>query len=269
MDVNVLFSIFLGMFIGGMIISVVLIVLLGFSIANAQEVDNASEGSENFIEDGTDHDLDHDAGDGFDHDLDHDAGDGFDHDLDHDAGDGFDHDVISESNNVGFHVHLDTGDVGLSGADGLLFSDKGQRSPLLLRVSMFSMLSGLLGISFFNQLKMNAIILLLVAFIPPLFINKIVNKAWRRLTVSETYLLPSSIPLIGRKAKVVIPVDIDGGVVRIEFNTPLGYQRIAVLPYDPSKVFNQGEDVYICGFGKRDGKEFYLIDDKIRNVKGM
>ncbi|MHA1997589.1 MAG: hypothetical protein ACTSU9_05675, partial [Promethearchaeota archaeon] len=201
-----------------------------------------------------DKDMDH----SFDRDMDH----SFDKDMDHSFDKDMDH---SFDRDAGTHLDLDV-DPAVLEPSSILFSDKGQKSPLLMRVSSYLMFSGVLGIIFYFLASVNLILLLCLAFIPPLLFNRVIGVLWRKLTVSETYIIPSEVPLVGFKVTVVTPVDIDGGIVKIKSNSPLGYQKIPVLPLYPDKKFLPGEEIFICS-QSTGGKRFYLVDDNPKEIK--
>ncbi len=266
-----LMQIFWGFFIGGVVVTAIMMVLLGMSISGGS-------GSETAEHDASGHDTDHDVGG---HDTDHDLGG---HDTDHDVGDhstdhgAGEHDAYGHNDDTGDHgldshiaVNLNV-ETGIDSPDAVLFtSDKGQKAPLLLLIAGYLMFSGALGLSFSNLLDVNILIVLGIAFIPPFLLNKLLGIVWRKVTKSETYVIPASLPLIGRKVKVFMKVDIDGGVVRLDATgTPIGSQRIPVMPLYNDKVFNAGKEVYICDFSQVQGKKFYLVDDdpsEIRKVR--
>jgi len=148
-------------------------------------------------------------------------------------------------------------------------SDKGQNAPLMLMISGYLLFSGMIGILFFSLNEISIFLLLAAALIPPFLLNKLLQKGWRRVTRSETYVIPAEVPLIGMKVRVQIKVDIEGGTVRIEIpNSPIGAQHVPVLPLYPEKVFEEGAEIYIVDIERReDGKEFYLVDDDRSEIR--
>jgi hypothetical protein len=276
-------QLFWGFFIGGVAVTVIMLILLGMSISGGS-------GSETAEHDAGGHDTDHDLG-GHDtdhdlggHDTDHDLGGhevgdhGTDHGVEgHDAGDhGTDHgveghDAHGHDDGHGLDSHIAVNlnvETGIDSPDAMLFtSDKGQKAPILLLIARYLMFSGALGLSFSSLLDVNILIVLGIAFVPPFLLNKVLGIVWRKVTKSETYVIPASLPLIGRKVRVFMKVDIDGGMVRLDATgTPIGSQRIPVMPLYNDKVFDAGKEVYICDLGYVQGKKYYLVDDDPKEI---
>ncbi len=252
-----------GFFIGGMCVTIVSMFLLGASMGHSE---SDASGGHDHDHDTSGHDHDHDmSGHDHDHDVgghDHDAGD---HDLDHGMDHDHDHDMSGHDHDHGHDGH---GDVHVGNQDGALASDKGQNAPFLMLFASYMMFSGVIGISLVDLLPVNLVLALVLILIPPLFLNKIVQVTWRRITRSETYVVPATLPLLGKQARVSIVVDFDGGVVKIDApGTPLGYQGIPVFPLHTDKTFKPGDVVYICDISRGEGKRFYLVDDDPRNVR--
>ncbi|MBN2150929.1 MAG: hypothetical protein JW839_05775 [Candidatus Lokiarchaeota archaeon] len=297
-----LMQVFWGFFVGGVTVTVILMVLLGMSMSHssgseASEQDAGDEGIDGQDADVGDADagdadvdagdVDVDAGDvdvdaG---DVDVDAGDADvdagDVDVDAgaadvDAGDAGETDLEDadagdsdlDDADAGGSTDLDVS-AGMDSPDAVLFaSDKGQKAPLMLLIAGYLMFSGALGLTFSNLLETNVLVVVGIAFVPPFLLNKLLGKIWRRVTRSETYIIPAGLPLIGRKVRVYMKVDIDGGVVRLDApGTPIGSQRVPVMPLYSDKVFDSGKEVYICDYGPVQGKKYYLVDDDPGEVR--
>jgi hypothetical protein len=263
-----LMQLFWGFFIGGVAVTVIMMVLLGMSISS-------SSGSDTGDHDASGHDTDHDiAGHDTDHDVsghdtDHDVSG---HDTDHDVPghDVHGHDGSSGDHGLDSHIAVNLNvETGIDSPDAVLFtSDKGQKAPLLLMIAGYLMFSGALGLSFSSLLDINMLIVLGIAFVPPFLLNKVLGKLWRRVTRSETYVIPAELPLIGQKVRVFMRVDIDGGMIRLDATgSPIGSQRIPVMPLYNDKVFEAGKEVYICDYAPVQGKKFYLVDDDPAEVR--
>nr|MDO8086032.1 hypothetical protein [Candidatus Sigynarchaeum springense] len=259
-------QVFWGFFVGGVTVTVIMMVLLGISMsqgggseaedqgASDQSIDD--QGADGEITDAGDTDLDDmDAGDA-------DAGDADASDVDADEVDSGDEAGGDHDGDAGSDVNLDVS-TGIDSPDAVLFtSDKGQKAPLMLLIAGYFMFSGALGLTFSNLLESNVLVVIGIALVPPFLLNKILGKIWRRVTRSETYVIPAGLPLIGRKVKVFMKIDIDGGVVRLDApGTPIGSQRIPVMPLYSDKSFDAGREVYICDHGTVQGKKYYLVDD--------
>lgn len=274
-------QIFWGFFIGGVIVTVIMMVLAGGSVSHGTDSGTSTDASTDIT---TDANVDAAASvDGHDMGSSDSSSDFSSHDMGHGSAG---HAGVHEST-IGFQAHGvgDTGhdgrsldnhmtvnlDVATNGASSsaLLFSsDKGQKAPFLLLLAGFLMFSGALGLSFFGLLELNIYLLLCIAFIPPLLLNKLLGIIWRKITKSEMYLIPAELPLIGQKVRVVMPVDADGGEVRIDASSsPIGSQRLAVMPLYPEKTFGQGEEIYICDYSIVKGVKFYLVDDNPSEIR--
>ncbi|NMC07337.1 MAG: hypothetical protein GYA24_19135 [Candidatus Lokiarchaeota archaeon] len=270
-----LMQLFWGFFIGGVVVTAIMMVLLGMSISGGSGSDTSDHdaaghdtGDHDAGHDTGDHDAGHDTGD---HDAGHDTGD---HDAGHDTGD---HDAGNDgghegSGDQGLDSHIAVNlnvEAGIDSPDAVLYtSDKGQKAPLLLLVAGYLMFSGALGLSFSALIDVNIFIVLGIAFVPPFLLDKLLGLVWRKITKSETYIIPVETPLIGRKAIVFMKVNIDGGVVRIDATgSPIGSQRIPVMPLYSDKTFDAGKEVYICDYAPVQGKKFYLVDDDPSEVR--
>ncbi|MEX2681958.1 MAG: hypothetical protein Q6373_010165 [Candidatus Sigynarchaeota archaeon] len=287
-----LIQVFWGFFVGGVVVTVMLMILLGISMTHGS-------GSEAGEQDASDHGLDDqdvgggeaDAGDAELDDADAgeiDAGDAdaSDAELDDadageiDDGDADASDAEASEAGAGDDSAIDQGgdanggadidaSTGIESPDAMLFtSDKGQKAPLMLLIAGYLMFSGALGLCFSNLLETSTLLVVAIAFVPPFLLNKLLGIVWRRITRSETYVIPADLPLIGRKVKVFMKVDIEGGVVRLDApGTPMGSQRIPVMPLYSDKTFDAGKEVYICDHGMVQGKKYYLVDDDYREVR--
>ena len=182
----------------------------------------------------------------------------------HDHGAG--HDDHALDSNIAVNLNVGTS---IESPDAVMIaSDKGQKAPLLLLLAGYLMFSGAFGLSFFGLAEINMFLLLGIAFVPPFLFNKALGKIWRKVTRSETYIIPAELPLIGHKVIVSMKVNLDGGIVRIDTpSLPMGSQKIAVMPLNPDKTFERDAVVYICDTALVKGKRFYLVDDDPAEVR--
>jgi hypothetical protein len=274
MDVySLFFNICLGLFISGVIMSVISIILAGMTIEHG----------------GTGH-LDHAVGhmDHVDHAVDHvDHIDHLDHAVDHvDQIDHLDHTVdhIDHLDHAIDHVdHLDHIDhvdyIDQSGTTEYLAKDHLQKishfktseasntptditpAPFMLLFSEFLLVFGIFGIIFyFLTAGWLQWIVFLITPLTSVLLTKLVSKVWQKIAINRHYTLGSSNNLIGKVGEVVLDVDEKGGVIKIRTETPLEFEKLHAKPSDPKKQFVKGQFVYICG---KEG-EFFLIDDRIR-----
>lgn len=258
MDVyNIFFNICLGLFISGLIMSIISIFLAGTTIQHL------SMGHIDHI-DHVDH-IDH---------IDHvDHADQINH-IDH-----IDHiDHADHINHVGHMEHINQVDhtnqsehAGHFNKDHLHkvahFKDSGDSTgqkditpaPFMLLFSEFLLVFGISGVLYYffisEELKWT------IFFITPLtgyLFTKLVSILWKRIAINRHYDIISNRNVIGKVGEVVLDVDNKGGVIKIKSETPLEFEKIQSKPLYPEKQFFKGEYVYI--YGKKDG--YFLIDDK-------
>ena len=165
----------------------------------------------------TDHDVDHDVG------VDHD----FDHDVDHDVG--VDHGIF-------------TGSMG----DRIMVISRG--APLMLLIGSFFLVYGGLGIVLFSE-PGNAFGKLIIMTFVVVFVLWVIDTLWSKLFTVETYLLPRKDVLVGLMAEVVLTVDKNGGVIRVDIGIPK-ILRFSAYPKNPNDVYPSGTKVRIVGWRK-------------------
>ncbi len=241
---DILFSICLGLFIGGILMSVISTFLAELSTHDLQNIDHL---------DHIDHaDLGHvDYGDHIDH-IDH-----IDHtDLGHtDHVDHIDH--IDHPDNVDHVDHFD--DTG----DSNVFNDT-TPAPFMLLFSTSLLIFGIAGILFYYLFAIEVKFLLFFATLAVTYLfTKIMSITWKKIAKSRFYNISSTQNLIGQKGVIVLDVDRRGGVIKIPSNTPMKFERIHVKPINPDSSFEKGDEVYICDI--KDG--FLLVDNKINSIR--
>ena len=275
MDVyDIFFSICLGLFVGGIIFSIISVFLAQLqSQSLGQEVDtdvdiDADVDLDVDVDVDTDVDIDTDIdidtdldidGD-VDVDVDSDMGAEFDSveadvDVDLDAEVDVDADMDGEVA-TGFDVDTDTEAMGSSTTP----------APIMLLISAFLLVFGISGISLFYIITIDGLKFLMFIGSPIIgFITtKYLNVAWKKIAKSQYYKISSTQNLIGVEGEVILPVDKMGGVIKIDSLTPMKYEKIHVKPYNDDDRFERGMKVYIVAV--RENK--VLIDNNKRlNIK--
>ena len=231
MDIyDLFFSICLGLFIGGLLFSIVSVFLAQMeSQSVGQEID-------------TDVDIDADI----DVDVDIDADIDVDIDVDIDADVDVDIDVDSD---VDIDADLDI-DIDLDAdfdLDSDTFGTTTSPAPIMLLASAFLLVFGISGISLYYIITIEALKFVMFIGSPSiaLITSKYLNVAWKHIAKSQYYKISSTQNLLGREGEVVLPIDKRGGVIRIRSTTPMKYEKLHVMPYDDTIHFERGMKAYI------------------------
>ena len=262
---DIFFNICLGLFIGGIIFSIISVFLAHMEAqSGGAEVDSDVD-----IDAEVDVDIDADV----DVDIDIDA----DVDVDLDVGAEFDVDAVDIDAEVDVGVDVDAEvDVELdidTDVDADIDSDIDMDTdpigttttpaPIMLLISAYLLVFGMTGILFSNipidYRFITFIITPIIAFVS----SKYLNVAWKKIAKSRYYKISSTQNLIGKQAEVVFPVDKRGGVVRINSNTPMKYEKVHVKPVNDDHYFDRGTKVYIVDIKE----DFLLVDTKKKIMK--
>jgi hypothetical protein len=260
---DMFFSICLGLFIGGIIMSVLSTFLAEISTHDLQSVDHI---------DHVDHaDLGH-----IDH-IDHADLGHIDH-IDHaDLGhiDHVDHADLGHIDHVdhadlGHIDHIDHADLGhidhvdhADHTDSSVFSDT-TPAPFMLLFSTSLLFFGISGILFYYLFNYQVRFLLIFATLAVTYLlTKLISIIWKKIAKSRFYNISSTQNLIGQKGVIVLDVDKRGGVIKIPSNNPMKFEKIHVKPLNPDSSFEKGEEVYICDI--KDG--FLLVDNKVKSIQ--
>jgi len=274
----IFFYICFGLFIGGLIISIISIFLAGlsFSHSGGGHLDHADHGAIGHL----DH-ADHGAIGHLDH-ADHGAIGHLDH-ADHGAIGHLDH---ADHGAIGHLDHADHGAIGhLDHADNIdhidhynldkeYFSDSGHidtsgegnikditPAPFMLLFSEFLLVFGLSGILYYYLIgELFRWVIFILTPITSVVLTKMVSKIWKMIAKNRRYELASRGNIIGRIGEVVLDVDEAGGVIKIKDNTPMGFEKMHSKPLNPKKKFSVGQLVYICGIKG----DYVLVDDEIK-----
>ncbi len=239
MDIyDIFFSVCLGLFIGGLLFSIVSVFLA--------QMESQSVGQE--IDTDVDIDADIDVDVDIDADIDVDVDIDADVDVDIDADVDIDIDIDVD---VDMDVHTDIDidvdvDVDID-VDSDVFGTTITPAPIMLLASAFLLVFGISGISLYYIITIEALKFVMFIGSPSiaLFTSKYLNVAWKHIAKSQYYKISSTQNLIGREGEVVLPIDERGGVIRIMSTTPMKYEKLHVMPYDETSYFERGMKVYI------------------------
>ena len=234
---DIFFNICLGLFIGGIIMSIVSFILSEMSTSDhVDHVDHV---------DHPDH-FDHvDHPDHFDH-VDH--PDHFDH-VDHvdhvDHPDHFDH--------VDHPDHYDHVDSSVQ--------ESATPAPFMLLLSSGLLVFGIAGIISYYAFSSNfRFFMFLIAPLAAFILIKMISKIWMKISTSIHYPISSTQNLIGKRGQVVLKVDEHGGVIKIPSDNPMKTEKVHVMPFTVGNVYEDGEKVYIVGVSNK----FLLVDKNFK-----
>ena len=227
---DLFFSICLGLFIGGLLFSIISVFLAQMeSQSVGQEIDTDVD-----IDADIDVDVDIDADIDVDVDIDADIDVDVDVDIDSDVAMDVDTDI-----DVDVDADLDV--------DSDIFGTTTSPAPIMLLASAFLLVFGISGISLYYVITIEALKFIMFIGSPSiaLITSKYLNVAWKYIAKSQYYKISSTQNLIGREGEVVLPIDERGGVIRIQSTTPMKYEKLHVMPYDDTIQFERGMKVYI------------------------
>ncbi|NVM45431.1 MAG: DUF1449 family protein [Candidatus Lokiarchaeota archaeon] len=223
MDIyDIFFSICLGLFIGGLLFSIISVFLAQMeSQSLGQEVD-------------TDVDIDADVDVDIDADVDVDIDADVDVDIDADVDVDIDADIDIDTD-----FDVDTDIIGITTTP----------APIMLLLSAFLLVFGISGISLYYIITIEGLKFLMFIGAPIIgyFTVKYLNVVWKKIAKSQYYKISPTQNLIGKKGEVVFPINERGGVIRIVSSTPMKYEKMHVMPYDETSYFDRGMIVYIIG----------------------
>ncbi|MFX0139850.1 MAG: hypothetical protein ACFFDN_39785 [Candidatus Hodarchaeota archaeon] len=246
---NIFFNICLGLFIGGIIFTVISFFLAQMeSNIGGEEIDLDAE-----IDVDMDVDIDIDTDVDMDVDVDVDIDIDTDLDIDIDADLDIDIDV-----DVDVDTDLDI-DTDIDSELGVI-----SPAPIMLLLSAAFLIYGISGIILYYAIVDSFKFIMFFATPAIVYLSwKAINNSWKKITKSRYYSISSTMNLIGKKGEVTLGVDNRGGIIRIPSSTPMRFEKIHVKPLKPDSRFAIGEKVYICDV--RNG--FLLIDNNKKLIK--
>ncbi len=272
---DIFFSICLGLFIGGILLSIISIYLaqMESSLSGEGELDVEMDVDADIdvdvdadIDVDVDADIDVDIDVDVDADIDVDIDADVDVDIDYDMGVEIEFDAVEIDADVdvdaGVEVDSDMDiDMEVETEIDTSLSDI-TPAPIMLLLSTAFLVFGISGIILYYSV--NETVKFVILFITPLLAYiflKCVNYGWKKLAKSRYYSILSTLNLIGRKGEIILPVDERGGVIKVLSNTPMKYERLHVKPLIEGSEFERGDTVYIC-----DTKNGYLLVDNNKKL---
>ena len=263
---EIFFNICLGLFIGGLIFSIISVFLAQMeSQALGQEIDtevdiDADVDVEVDVDVDMDVDVDIDAEVDIDYDIDGAEFDvDADVDVDLDAGvevDSIETDIDADTD-VDVDVDTDIDFDSEVDIDSDIIGTTTTPAPIMLLLSAFFLVFGITGMVFYYINSLRFIMFIgspIIAFLAARYLNII----WKKIAKSSYYKILSTQNLIGKEGEVILPVDSRGGVIKIESKTPLRFEKVHVKPLDEYKSFGRGTKVIIVSIKD----DFLLVDNK-------
>ncbi len=244
---DIFFSICFGLFIGGIILSIISTFLaqMESNITGAGEVDADVD-----VDIDTDVDIDIDADVDVDVDIDIDADVDVDVDVDYDIG----AEIELDAGEVDIELELDAGgdvdsevDIEAEAEIDTDIMSTITPAPIMLLFSSAFLIFGISGLLLYQLIE--GIFRFIIIFVSPTaayLTAKLINFAWKLVAKSRFYKISSTQNLIGIQGEVVLPVDKRGGVIKIPSTTPMRYERLHVKPVFEKSEFERGDKVYIC-----------------------
>ena len=262
---NIFFSTCVGLFFGGIILSVISTFLaqMESNISGVGELDAEIDVD---IDADVDADVDIDIDADVDIDVDADVDIDVDADVDIDVDADVDIDVDADVDvDVDANVDVDIdADVDVEAEIDTDLIATVTPAPIMLLFSAGFLIFGISGILFYQLIE--GTLRFIILFIAPsiaYLTTKIINFAWKILAKSRYYRISSTQNLLGIKGEVLLPVDERGGIIKIPSNTPMRFERLHVKPLFDSFQFERGEKVYICDV--KNG--FLLVDNNKKSIR--
>lgn len=270
---DIFFSICLGLFIGGIILSIISTFLaqMESSLSGEGELDvemdvDADIDVDVDVDADIDVDIDTDIDIDIDSDVDIDIDAEVDVDVDYDMGVEIEVDAVEIEAEVdvdeGVEVDSDIDvDMETEGEIDTSLSDI-TPAPIMLLLSTAFLVFGISGIILYYSI--NETLKFVILFITPFLaymITKFINYGWKKLAKSRYYSISSTLNLIGKKGEIILPVDKRGGIIKVPSNTPMKFERLHVKPLIEGSEFERGDTVYIC-----DVKNGYLLVDYTKKL---
>jgi len=280
----IFFSLSLGLFIGGITLSVISTFLaqMESNITGTGELD-----AEIDVDVDVDTDIDIDSDVDVDTDIDIEADVDIDTDIDIEADVDIDTDIDIDSDvdvdtDIDIEAEVDVAATGVemeleieAGADvesdfeieteAEIESDFVSTitpAPIMLLLSTAFLIFGISGIILFQLIdELFRPIILFIAPTLAYLTTKIINFIWKKIAKSRFYQISTTQNLIGKKGEVILPVDNRGGIIKIHSSTPMKFEKLHVKPVFEDLLFDRGEKVYIC-----DVKNGYLLVHNTRMV---
>ena len=261
---DILFSIHLGLFIGGIILSLISTFLaqMESNITGAGELDAEVDVD---LDVDAEVDLDVDADVDIDVDADVDIDVDTDIDVDYDIEAEFEVDIGEVSAGVDVEAEVDVdSDIEVETEIDTDMISTITPAPIMLLFSSAFLTFGISGLVLYQLIEGTLKFLILYISPSAAFLTaKIINYAWKIIAKSRFYRISSTQNLIGVKGEVLLRVDERGGIIKIPSSTPMKFERIHVKPITDDFQFERGDMVYICDV--KNG--FLLVDNTKKSIK--
>jgi len=260
---DIFFNICLGLFIGGLIFSIISVFLAQMeSQASGQDLDADVDADIDVdIDAEVDVDIDADVDVDIDAEIDLDIDTDLDLDMDMDV----DYDIGTEIDSIEVDADVDV-DLDLDmDIEMETFGTTTTPAPIMLLISAFLLIFGISGISFYYFITIEGLKVLMLVFTPiiALLASKGLNAVWKRIARSQYYRIVSTQNLIGKSGEVIFPINNRGGVIKIKSPTPMKYEKLHVVPYNEDSEFERGMKVYIVEI--KNNK--FIVDITKKNIK--
>ncbi|MFX0057707.1 MAG: hypothetical protein ACFE85_06970 [Candidatus Hodarchaeota archaeon] len=274
---DIFFNICLGLFIGGLIFSIISVFLahmesqsLGQEIDTEVDIDADVDVDVDIdVDVDVDVDIDADIDVDVDVDIDYDINGAefdVDADVDVDLDAGVEIDSIEADVDVDAEVDVDVDtDIDIDSEVDMDADSIGSTTtpaPIMLLLSAFFLVFGITGMAFYFSFQSLRFIMFIGSPIIAFLASKYLNRLWKKIAKSQFYKILSTQNLIGKEGEVILPVDSRGGVIKIESKTPMRFEKVHVKPLDEYKSFERGEKVSIVSI-----KDDFLLVDNKKNKK--
>jgi len=137
-------------------------------------------------------------------------------------------------------------------------------APIMLLFSSSFLIFGISGVLLYQLI--GGTLRFIILFITPTaayITTKLLNYVWKIIAKSRFYRISSTQNLIGIQGEVLLPIDNRGGVIKIPSSTPMRFEKLHVKPVIEESHFERGDKVYICDV--KNG--FLLVDNNKKSIK--
>ena len=136
-------------------------------------------------------------------------------------------------------------------------------APFMLLITAFCFAFGATGILMYFIIIFPEIrfIMFIITPIIGILAARYTNVLWKKIAKSQYYKISTTQNLIGKTGEVVLPIDDRGGVIKINSSTPMKYEKVHVKPFDDSMSYDRGMKDYIV-----DVKDDFLLVDTNKNL---
>ena len=247
---EVIYSICVGAFFGGLVLVLILLFLSGsslFSSSGSGELDSSNpdfEGDVSF--DVETSDFDGDITSDFDTSIEIN-----DSSLPDSAPDTIELNGVSD-NDLGVNMATD-----MQGSiEDIIYTSN---VPLSLNLSLTLLWFGSIGLISFNIFQ-HKWLWIIVTCILTWILQLLLSKLWKKIAQNNTYRIFEGKSLLGEKAVIKVDTSQDGGIITVK--TPSGLQQLNAKTFFPLSYYYSGENVYIVDYENR----IYFVDQDRENI---